>query len=87
VVRRKVCSCGRDISHLSFVVSRNEQIRGYYTTDDVGDLLKGFWKTEKDDDENLRKFVQQTAELSLEMVVLFVDSSVCEFGSNYSPIS
>lgn len=74
----------------SYITSRNEQIRGYYTTETVGDLLKGFWKS--DEHHGLQSLVnlKQNTEHDLELVVLFIDSAVCfhfEKLSDFSKLS
>lgn len=58
----------------NYIIPRNEQIRGYFTTEAVGDLLKGFWKSSHAD-HGLAKLVKHT-EHKPELVVLFIDSEL-----------
>lgn len=63
----------------NYVVSRNEQIRGYYTTEAVEHLIKEFWKPSKEHEHEhgLQRFVNLKAnEHQLELVVLFLDSAL-----------
>lgn len=71
----------------STVVSRNEQIRGYYNTEDVSDLLKGLFKSSHHDQHGLLKLVKHNTEHPVELVVLLVDSAVCERKEKFTNFS
>jgi len=57
----------------SYIASRNEQIRGYYTTESVGALLQGFWK---DGEKNNGLLHMVKPDQQLELVVLLVNSAL-----------
>jgi len=56
------------------IVTHNEQIRGYYTTEAVEDLIKGFWKSSHHGKDGLQKLVNKNEKA--ELVVLFLDSAL-----------
>jgi len=57
----------------SYIDARNEQIRGYYTTESVGALLQGFWK---DGEKNNGLLHMVKPDQQLELVVLLVNSAL-----------
>jgi hypothetical protein len=56
----------------SYIASRNQQIRGYYTTESVGELLQGFWK--HGDRHGLLNVVK--SDQQLELVVVLVNAAL-----------